>query len=179
MQSRNLSSSCIVLAALLASCASRPAPKKVHAQPVAQSNAPQRASLTAGMGVSDSPVSTLFAASYDVPVNDSITLGPAVHYGYDDEVDLFGAEAKGKFFLAPFREGLQAFLSAGGGFDMVDKRGRDEDWGLLFSGGAGIRYKTSTHGTLSSEVNVYVLPEDLNGEDSYYGWQIIQFVIDF
>jgi hypothetical protein len=172
-----------VEAAQLESALPAPAPAASLAQPAApraqQPAAPKEAMLTAGIGVSDSPVSTLFSASYDVPIDDHITLGPSFHYGYDDDVDLFGAEAKGRYFLAPFTETVQAYVSAGGGFGMVDKNNRSEDWGLLFSGGAGLRVKTSTHGMLSSEVNFYWLPEDLAGEDHYFGWQIVQFVIAF
>ena len=172
-----------VPAAQIESALPAPAPAAVLAQPAApraqQSAAPKEAMLTAGIGVSDSPVSTLFSASYDVPIDERITLGPSVHYGYDDDVDLFGAEAKGRYFLAPFTDTVQAFVSAGGGVGMVDKRNRSEDWGLLFSGGGGLRVKTSTHGMLSSEVNFYWMPEDLAGEHHYFGWQIVQFVIAF
>lgn len=156
--------------------ASGTAPNAMRRQ---ESHAPKDAQLTAGIGITDSPVSTLFGASYDIPVQSSITLGPSVHWGYGEDVELFGAEAKGKFFLAPFSESFQAFVSAGGGFGMVDKTRRDEDWGLLFSVGGGLRFKTSTHGMLSSEVNLYMLPEDLAGEDTYYGWQIVQFAFAF
>lgn len=149
------------------------------ASPRQEANGPKTAQLTTGIGITDSPVSTLFGADYDVPVHPSITLGPSFQWGYAEDVEMFGAEAKGKFFLAPFNDTFQAFVSAGGGFGMVDKARVDEDWGLQFSVGAGLRVKTSNHGTLSSEVNLYVLPEDLVGEDTYYGWQIVQLSFVF
>ncbi len=142
-------------------------------------HAPKRAELNAGLGITDSPVSTLFAASYDIPLHSSITFGPALHVGYGEDVELLGGEAKGKFYFAPFHESVQAFVSAGGGFGMVDKARVDEDWGLLFSVGCGLRVKTSTHGVLSSELNLYMLPEELAGEETYYGWQVVQFAIAF
>jgi len=159
--------------------AERAEPVIAAASPAQEAHAPRQPELTAGIGITDSPVSTLFGASYDIPVHSSITLGPSVHWGYGEDVELFGADAKGKFFFAPFSETFQAFASAGGGFGMVDKTRADEDWGLLFSVGGGLRFKTSTHGLLSSEVNLYVLPEDLAGEDTYYGWQIVQFSFAF
>lgn len=190
--------SCLLLLAVLPACASAPsgradslanvpqilpltAEPRVADAPAAgqEDHAPKQAEWTAGIGITDSPVSTLFGASYDIPVHSNITVGPSVHWGYGEDVDLFGAEAKGKFFFAPFNESFQAFASAGGGFGMVDKTRVDEDWGLLFSVGGGLRIKTSTHGMLSSEVNLYVLPEDLAGEDTYYGWQIVQFSFVF
>jgi hypothetical protein len=144
-----------------------------------QGHAPKERMLTAGIGVTNSPISTLFAASYDVPVHPSITVGPSVQVGYAEEVDLFGAEARGKFYFEPFSETVQAYVSAGGGFGMVNKDRTDEDWALLFSVGGGLRVKTSTHGTLSSEVNLYLLPADPAEEGSYVGWQIVQFSFAF
>ena len=187
----------LVACAFAAACASAPAP--VRAEPTqlelamptatakpastpaqqAQRNAPEQAMLTAGIGVTNAPVSTLFTASYDVPIDDNITVGPAIHYGYDDDQDLFGAEAKARYFLTPFSSTVQAYASAGAGLAMVDRPRRDADFGTVISGGAGLRVKTSTHGMLSSEVNWYYLPEDLAGEESYFGWQIVQFVMAF
>jgi hypothetical protein len=189
-------SSSLLACAFVAACSSAPAPVRAEstqleaampatsATPVStpapqQRNAPEQAMLTAGMGVTNSPVSTLFTASYDIPIDDNITVGPAIHYGYDDDQDLLGAEAKARYFLSPFSATVQAYASAGAGLAMVDRPRRDADYGTVISGGAGLRVKTSTHGMLSSEVNWYYLPEDLAGEESYFGWQIVQFVMAF
>ena len=189
-------SSSLLACAFVASCASAPAPVRaestqlevampaVSAMPAStpapqQRNAPEQAMLTAGMGVTNSPVSTLFMASYDIPIDDNLTVGPAIHYGYDDDQDLLGAEAKARYFLSPFSQSVQAYASAGAGLAMVDRPRRDADFGTVISGGAGLRVKTSTHGMLSSEVNWYYLPEELAGEGSYFGWQIVQFVMAF
>lgn len=153
--------------------------RETIASPRQEANGPKTAQLTTGIGITDSPVSTLFGADYDVPVQPSITLGPSFQWGYAEDVEMFGAEAKGKFFLAPFNDTFQAFVSAGGGFGMVDKTRGERDWGLQFSVGGGLRVKTENHGTLSSEVNLYVLPEELAGEDTYYGWQIVQLTFVF
>ena len=121
---------------------SMPAPAPASTDPAptqptafgADGNAPADALVPMGIGFTTSPVMTFFASSYDIPIDTNLTLGPSVHFGFDDSESLFGAMGQARYFL-PRNDTLQPYVTVGSGLGYVDTLGRGSQL-LRVDGGA-------------------------------------------
>ena len=149
----------------------------------AEGHAPEGQMLPAGVGFTTGPVSTLVAATFDIPLDQDLTFGPSLQYGFDDETDIVALTGQLKYFLgavgADGNPSLLPYATGGIGFARIDKDNRSADSGLLLNVGAGVRYLTGEHYRLGSEVRLNYLPDDLGGENTFFSFEVLQVVLAF
>lgn len=146
--------------------------------------APTHTVLPIGVGLSTGPSSTLLTGSLDFPLDDKVTFGPSLQYGFDGDVTITTLTGQVKYFLPladrePGKFSVLPYATAGVGIASIDKDGRTSDSGLLINAGAGLRYMTGSHYRLGSEVRVNFLPDTLGGEGSFMTFDLLQVIISF
>lgn len=127
-----------------------------------------------GLGFTTSPAMTYGTIGYEIPVENQLTVGPSLGFGFDDDDSLFTATGQFRYYVGG-DDKLQPFVEAGAGLGYVDMLGSDSEWGLVGSVGGGLRIQTSEHGTIGTQVDYFRATERLSGEHGWFAWQVIQF----
>ena len=143
--------------------------------------APSDTTMPLGVGFTTGPSSLLVGATVDFPIDSMITFGPSVQYGSDDDLGLLTVTGQLKYFL-PMTEDPQKFLfyaTAGIGVASVDKEGQSGDSGALINIGAGLRLLTGEDYRIGSEARLNILPDELNNEDLYFSFELVQVIVAF
>lgn len=149
-----------------------------------EQGAPQQTMLPVGIGLTTGPTSTLLGATLDLPLDEKLTVGPSVQYGFDSDVDILTAGAQLRYFL-PI-EGTESgsfavlpYLTGGAGITSIDKERRSGDSGLYLDAGVGVRYLTGASYRIGSEARLYVMPDEVAGEHTFFSFELLQVVISF
>lgn len=154
--------------------------------PVAENerNAPGDTTMPLGAGFTIGPSTAMLAAGLDFPIDNNLTFGPSFQYGFDDDTSLVSLTGQLKYFLpSGSKESgwswLRPYLTAGVGIAYMDRDGRGSDTGMVWNGGAGLRYLTGEHYRVGSEVRFNVLPDKLAGERGYVSVELLQVIVTF
>lgn len=138
-----------------------------------------------GIGFTGGPSSVLLGATFDLPLDDKLTVGPSLQYGYHRDRQIVAPTVQAKYFLRGVGVGeedrtkLVPYGTAGLGFAYIDESGRSADAGLLVNFGAGLRYLTGQDYRIGSEARLNFLPGQVSGERFYFSWELIQLVFEF
>lgn len=139
-----------------------------------------------GVGFTAGPTTVMIGAALDFPMDDNLTIGPALQFGYDSDQQIFAPVAQVKYQLPGTMrdeesgvDRLRPYVTMGVGLAYIDKSGRSGDAGLLLNGGAGIRYRTGQDYRLGSELLLNWLPGEVADEKFYLSWELLQVVLDF
>jgi hypothetical protein len=141
--------------------------------------------LALGVGFTADPQATVIGATYEVPIDANLTVGPAIQFGFDEDVTIFAPYLKVKYELPGAMRNdddvptLLPFLVGGVGAVYIDKDGRSGDTGFLLNGGAGLRFLTGDKYRLGTEALVNWMPNRVAGERAYFSWEVLQIVFDF
>ena len=136
-----------------------------------------------GVGLMFSPNNVLFGGAIDIPLDERLTVGPAVQVGVGDDF-MIAPFGQAKYFL-PIEDDngdqspLLPFVSAGAGFAYIDRDGRKDDSGLMLNVGGGIRYRTGRAYRIGSQVLANFAPDEIAGDRVWLTWEILQVVVDF
>jgi len=147
-------------------------------------NAPADTTMPLGAGFTIGPSTAMLAAGLDFPIDNNLTFGPSFQYGFDDDTSLVSLTGQLKYFLpSGSKESgwswLRPYLTAGVGLAYLDRDGRGSDTGMVWNGGAGLRYLTGEHYRVGSEVRFNVLPDKLAGERGYVSVELLQVIVTF
>lgn len=141
--------------------------------------------LPIGIGLMRDPDTLMISAALDFPLDSKLSVGPAVQFGHDDDVQILSPYLKLKYKLPGVfetdeeRPALLPYLTAGVGAAYIDKRGSSGDTGLLLNGGAGFRFLTGEKYRLGTEALLHWMPDRVAGERAYFSWELVQIVFDF
>lgn len=136
--------------------------------------------LPIGVGATSSPGMFLIGGAADFLVDDEVTAGPALQFGTDDGETLLSAFGQAKYWLPVGDDSkLQPYLQAGLGFTYLDLPRRGGDSGLMAAIGAGVRLRTGDNASFGTQLLLHYLPNEIAGEDTYFSWEIVQFVLSF
>lgn len=141
--------------------------------------------LPIGVGFTIDPGTVMIAAAYDVPVDANLSAGPAMQFGFDDDVTIFAPYLKLKYKLPGVMEDesgrptFKPYVTVGVGAAIIDKSGRSSDSGLLVNGGAGVRFLTGESYRLGSEALINWMPGRTAGERAYFSWELLQLSLQF
>lgn len=148
----------------------------------APADAIEAQTLPLGIGFTAGPTTTMLAAGLDIPVEGRVTAGPSLQFGFDDDWSIVTLTGQVKYFLpmsGESRPTVMPYVCAGVGLAHLDRDRGGDDLGLALSGGAGLRYLTGEQYRLGSEARLYLLPDDLAGEHSFWTFELLQFVVTF
>lgn len=156
----------------------------VSAQPEKDGEAPDSTCLPIGIGLTLGPRTTLVGATLDFPLDEKVTFGPSLQYGFDSDATIAVLTGQLKYFLPVIGEGKKSFsmlpyLTVGVGAAQLDKDGWQSETSMLINGGAGLRYLTGEHYRIASEARFNLLTEEINDERAFLSLEILQVVISF
>jgi len=173
--------------AALAACSTTgsPAPRVQDAPPVGPQEGEVRGFV--GAGFTAGPGAFLIPAEVDFHIRDDVAIGPRLQLAVDDDVTIFAPTFHAKKLFELTQDGAPSrwrpYAQGGIGLAWLEKdrpRGRDDDdVGLVLQLGGGVEYTLDSDITLSTGIDVNLLPSDLVGEDIYVSFNLVQIGFRF
>jgi hypothetical protein len=142
--------------------------------------------LPVGIGFTSGPSSFLMGAALDLPLDQDLTIGPALQYGISDSRDILNAFGQVKYWLPGLdlgddggRPELAPYIQGGAGVVFLDPENSSSDTELLLNVGAGVRYLTGEKYRIGSTALFNFVPGEVVDEKFFFSWQVIEVVFDF
>jgi hypothetical protein len=142
--------------------------------------------IEVGAGVMTDPDAFLLSMQADFFLFETVAVGPMVQIGLsDDEVVIAPtANVKKSFVLSGDEDlvRLHPYAQAGLGFAYLyeeDRRGDDDDLGVLLNAGIGADYDLSDHTQLGTGVMFHYLPGEVLDEHSFFTWKVLSLGFRF
>jgi hypothetical protein len=135
-----------------------------------------------GIGFTADPDGFLFATGLEYSLTRDFSVGPLIQLSFDDDdtivaptlnlryrVDLTDVNNEFVRRIEPFAQ-----LGPGAAYIEKDKRpGDDDDIGFLISGGFGADYWVTEDLAVGNSVLFNGMPDDVEGENFFFSWQLV------
>jgi len=137
-----------------------------------------------GPGLTDDPDGFQIGLRGDIHVRDDLATGPVAQLSFGDDVKIVAPTWNVKWFFlerserwkdAPILDRLHPFIDGGVGLAYIekdDRRGEDEEAGLLLAAGGGFEYELTDSLAVGTSLLLDFLPGNIAGEGFFFSWQI-------
>ncbi len=137
-----------------------------------------------GIGFTADPGQFLIGAELDFFLNENFSIGPLLQFGVEDGGVILAPSANFvyHFYLEDPLERLRPFVQGGVGFAYLhedDRKGDDDDIGVMINIGGGINYEIADRTLLGSHMLFNAMPDKVLDENFFFSWQVVTIGWEF